>query len=134
MTTDLPRLKRCLSKPQDTGLLHPSAGAREEDRLRGSGRREVHDGRTQGAGHRNQLVPGRLVSGPERGRDSWEAGKGGAAFQTTDCKKDFEELKSRGVKFEESKPGEYPWGIHATFIDPDENRFILLLPAAKQVW
>ena len=51
-----------------------------------------------------------------------------------DCKKDFEELKSRGVKFEESKPGEYPWGIHATFIDPDENRFILLLPAAKQVW
>jgi len=55
-------------------------------------------------------------------------------FQTSDCKKDFEELRSRGVMFDESKPGEFPWGIEAHFTDPDGNRFALLQQSAKQVW
>lgn len=55
-------------------------------------------------------------------------------FLTTDCKKDFDELTSRGVRFEEAKPGEFPWGFEAHFTDPDGNRFAMLQPAAKQVW
>lgn len=55
-------------------------------------------------------------------------------FQTSDCKKDFEELKSRGVRFDQDKPGEFPWGIQAQFADPDGNRFVLLQLAAKQAW
>src|SRR5579863_2952192 len=43
------------------------------------------------------------------------------SLQTTDCKKDFDELKSRGVKFDQSKPAEYPYGIQANFMDPDGN-------------
>jgi uncharacterized glyoxalase superfamily protein PhnB len=38
-----------------------------------------------------------------------------------DCRKAFEELKSRGVKFAQEKPAEYAWGIAATFTDPDGN-------------
>ena len=64
-----------------------------------------------------------------------EPGKGTQwSFRTNDCKKDFEELKSRGVKFDQSKPMEYPYGIQANFTDPDGNGFILLQVAAKQVW
>ena len=38
-----------------------------------------------------------------------------------DCKKAFAELKSRGVRFKQEKPDEFPWGISATFSDPDGN-------------
>ena len=55
-------------------------------------------------------------------------------FQTADCRKDFEEMRSRGVRFDEAKPTEWPWGIEAHFADPDGNRFALLQPAAKQIW
>jgi predicted enzyme related to lactoylglutathione lyase len=40
---------------------------------------------------------------------------------TADCRKAFEELKSRGVKFE-TEVLEYPWGYIALFEDPDGNR------------
>jgi predicted enzyme related to lactoylglutathione lyase len=40
---------------------------------------------------------------------------------TDDCRKAFEELKSRGVKFE-TDVLEYPWGYIALFEDPDGNR------------
>ena len=42
-------------------------------------------------------------------------------IQTDDCRKAFEELKSRGVKFE-TDVLEYPWGYIALFEDPDGNR------------
>ncbi|HUI01824.1 MAG TPA: VOC family protein [Nitrososphaerales archaeon] len=69
------------------------------------------------------------------GQFQLQPGKGtGWTFQSTDCKKDFEVLKSRGVKFDQNKPAEYPYGIQASFSDPDGNAFILLQMAAKQVW
>jgi predicted enzyme related to lactoylglutathione lyase len=40
-----------------------------------------------------------------------------------DCKAAFDEMKSRGVEFKQEKPGEYAWGISATFSDPDGNLF-----------
>jgi len=43
---------------------------------------------------------------------------------TEDCRKAFEALKSRGVKFE-TEVLEYPWGYVAVFQDPDGNRLQL---------
>ena len=43
---------------------------------------------------------------------------------TEDCRKAFEVLKSRGVKFE-TEVLEYPWGYVAVFQDPDGNRLQL---------
>jgi predicted enzyme related to lactoylglutathione lyase len=42
-------------------------------------------------------------------------------IETEDCRKAFEELKSRGVEFE-TDVLEYPWGYVALFQDPDGNR------------
>ncbi len=56
-----------------------------------------------------------------------EPGRSGVGtFLSTDLRKDFEELKARGVKFNESEPQSYPWGSIATFADPDGNNFTLL--------
>lgn len=46
-----------------------------------------------------------------------------------DCKKAYEELHARGVPFV-APPKEYPWGIAATFQDPDGNLFSISQPAA----
>jgi predicted enzyme related to lactoylglutathione lyase len=45
-------------------------------------------------------------------------------IETPDCRKAYEELKSRGVKFETGVL-EYPWGYIAAFMDPDGNRLQL---------
>jgi predicted enzyme related to lactoylglutathione lyase len=42
-------------------------------------------------------------------------------IETEDCRKTFEELKSRGVEFA-SDVLEFPWGYVAQFEDPDGNR------------
>jgi predicted enzyme related to lactoylglutathione lyase len=42
-------------------------------------------------------------------------------IETDDCRKTFEELKSRGVRFE-TDVLEFPWGYVALFEDPDGNR------------
>jgi predicted enzyme related to lactoylglutathione lyase len=42
-------------------------------------------------------------------------------IETEDCRKAYEELKSRGVEFE-TEVLEYPWGYVALFQDPDGNR------------
>ena len=42
-------------------------------------------------------------------------------IETEDCRKTFEALKSRGVRFE-TDVLEYPWGYVALFEDPDGNR------------
>lgn len=72
---------------------------------------------------------------PDPSLGELQPGKGPQwTFQTTDCKRDFEELKARGVKFDQSKPDENPWGIQATFADPDGNKFALLQPMSRQAW
>lgn len=42
-------------------------------------------------------------------------------FETEDCRKAVDTLKSRGVEFE-TDVLEYPWGSIAVFRDPDGNR------------
>jgi catechol 2,3-dioxygenase-like lactoylglutathione lyase family enzyme len=39
-----------------------------------------------------------------------------------DVRKIAAELKARGVQFKQ-EPQDYPWGVSATFADPDGNRF-----------
>jgi predicted enzyme related to lactoylglutathione lyase len=53
-------------------------------------------------------------------------GRAMAAYtiETADCRKAFETLKSRGVKFD-TDVLEYPWGYVAVFQDPDGNRLQL---------
>jgi predicted enzyme related to lactoylglutathione lyase len=53
-------------------------------------------------------------------------GRSTAAYtlETKDCRKAFEALKSRGVKFD-TDVLEYPWGYVAVFQDPDGNRLQL---------
>jgi predicted enzyme related to lactoylglutathione lyase len=43
---------------------------------------------------------------------------------TEDCRKAYEALKARGVKFD-TEVLEYPWGYVAVFQDPDGNRLQL---------
>jgi catechol 2,3-dioxygenase-like lactoylglutathione lyase family enzyme len=45
-------------------------------------------------------------------------------FETGDCRKAFDALKSRGVKFE-TEVLETPWADVAVFVDPDGNRLQL---------
>ena len=53
-------------------------------------------------------------------------GRASAAYtlEVGDCRKMYETLKSRGVKFE-TEVLEYPWGYVAVFQDPDGNRLQL---------
>jgi catechol 2,3-dioxygenase-like lactoylglutathione lyase family enzyme len=46
-------------------------------------------------------------------------------IETEDCRKAFETLKSRGVKFEPPEVLDLPWGLAAMFQDPDGNRLQL---------
>jgi len=46
---------------------------------------------------------------------------GTCTIETPDCRKAYEDLKSRGVKFE-TEVLSYPWGQVAVFLDPDGNR------------
>jgi predicted enzyme related to lactoylglutathione lyase len=42
-----------------------------------------------------------------------------------DCRESFAEMKSRGVQFHQAEPYEAPWGIVASFADPDGNTFAI---------
>ncbi len=54
-------------------------------------------------------------------------------LRVSDCKATYEELRGRGVVFVQP-PVEYPWGISATFGDPDGNLFSLHQPPASRAW
>jgi predicted enzyme related to lactoylglutathione lyase len=50
-------------------------------------------------------------------------------LRVPDCRKTYAELSARGVEFPQP-PKEYPWGVAATFRDPDGNLFSLSQPSA----
>jgi predicted enzyme related to lactoylglutathione lyase len=52
---------------------------------------------------------------------SAKAGSTACTIEVESCRKTFETLKSRGVKFEPSNILEFPWGYVARFEDPDGN-------------
>lgn len=92
----------------------------------------------------NAWAEGRFLTIGFKGQDLdvllWpgSAGKGKAApgapdisvpgvlfIESEDLRKDFAELKARGVVLAEPEPEEYPFGLRATAIDPDGNRVSL---------
>lgn len=79
------------------------------------------------------LVRGEYVADP-RAPPGADSGGNHWVFRTNDCRKDFEILKSRGVKFKDSAPNESAYGITAYFTDPDGNHMSLLEPAAQPAW
>ena len=52
---------------------------------------------------------------------------GGLFFATDDCRASYEELKSRGVEFQQ-EPTEQPYGIDAGFRDSSGNHFRMAQP------
>lgn len=50
---------------------------------------------------------------------------GGLFFETDDCRGTYEELRARGVEFQE-EPTERPYGIDCGFRDPSGNSFRLV--------
>jgi catechol 2,3-dioxygenase-like lactoylglutathione lyase family enzyme len=42
-------------------------------------------------------------------------------IESDDLRKDFAELKARGVQFVEPEPEAYPFGVRVTALDPDRN-------------
>ena len=53
------------------------------------------------------------------------AGKiGGCVLKSTDCQKDYEEMKAKGIAFR-GPPEKKPFGIQATFQDNSKNWFSL---------
>ena len=63
-------------------------------------------------------------AGPDHGGNHW-------VFHTDDCRRDVAQLRERGVKFPEPAPKELPYGIVATFTDPDGNNITLRQPPSS---
>ena len=61
--------------------------------------------RTQGRSHDNKVGP--------------------LFIELDDLRKDFEELRSRGVELMESKPEDYPFGVRIEAVEPDDNTVCL---------
>ena len=49
------------------------------------------------------------------------SGVGTLFIESNDLRKDFAELKARGVEFVEPEPEAYPFGMRVTALDPDRN-------------
>jgi len=79
------------------------------------------------------LVKADYLVDPRPPRDA-DSGGNDWAFRTNDCRKDFETLKLKGVRFKNPAPIESPYGITAYFTDPDGNHLSLLQPAQKTAW
>ena len=61
---------------------------------------------------------------PNRWASEWKPGRTPPiVMHVEDCRKTFAEMKSRGVPFKQAEPEELPWGVSATFSDPDGNLF-----------
>jgi uncharacterized glyoxalase superfamily protein PhnB len=61
-------------------------------------------------------------------------GFAGTVFlQTDDVRRDYEELKGRGVEFTEP-PQEYPYGIDSGFRDPSGNSIRLTQVRPQEEW
>jgi predicted enzyme related to lactoylglutathione lyase len=50
---------------------------------------------------------------------------GALIIESDDLRRDFEVLRSRGVKFADEEPEDYPFGVRVTALDPDGNRVSL---------
>ena len=71
---------------------------------------------------------------PNHWSSKWQAGNSPpVVMRVEDCRRASAELKSRGVRFVQ-EPQEYPWGVSATFSDPDGNLFSINQLPQKGSW
>ena len=65
---------------------------------------------------------------------NWKPGNGPPIIlRVDDCRRIYDEMKSRGVVFMQELK-EYPWGISATFSDPDGNMFSINQLPQRTSW
>ena len=57
---------------------------------------------------------------------------GSVFIASDDLRKEFDELRSRGVEFVQPEPEDYTWGVRVTALDPDGNRIELRQPNRAQ--
>ncbi len=62
-----------------------------------------------------------LLSPGTQGRSSKDQRIGTLFIESDDLRKDFDTLRSKGVRFVEAEPQDYPYGVLATALDPDGN-------------
>lgn len=53
-------------------------------------------------------------------------------LESDDLIEEFKVLRARGVRFEESEPTPYPYGVRLTALDPDGNRIALRQRSVRQ--
>jgi predicted enzyme related to lactoylglutathione lyase len=59
---------------------------------------------------------------------NWSPGRSPPiVLRVADCRKEYQELTGRGVEFHQA-PVDHPWGVSATFKDPDGNLFSMNQP------
>lgn len=75
---------------------------------------------------------GVILAPGTRGQDAEVAMQsyGELFIQSDDLRKDFEALRSKGVRFVEAEPEDYAYGVRVTALDPDGNRIALREPPA----
>ncbi len=62
-----------------------------------------------------------LLSPDVQGRLSNEQSIGPLFLESDNLRKDFDALRSKGVRFVEVEPVDYPYGVYVTALDPDGN-------------
>jgi predicted enzyme related to lactoylglutathione lyase len=71
---------------------------------------------------------------PNHWSSDWHPGRGPPIIlRVDDCRRAFADLKARGVEFRQELK-EYPWGVSATFSDPDGNLFSINQLPSKPSW
>ncbi len=73
------------------------------------------------------LIEGVYSADPRPPSDT-DSGGNHHVFATDDCRRDFDALKARGVRFTHAAPIEAAYGISAYFTDPDGSHLALLQP------
>ncbi|MFI6299295.1 VOC family protein [Nonomuraea sp. NPDC050790] len=87
------------------------------------------DGRFLTVGVPGSEVQILLWSYPDAAGRPGKLGRDGAPgpliLESEDLRRDFENMRGRGVVFEEPEPVDYPFGVRAEATDPDGNRISL---------
>ena len=79
----------------------------------------------KGEGPEVLLWPGTAGRASEPSGAPLSSVPGPLIIESDNLRKDFESLRSRGVKFVEAEPEDYLFGVRVTALDPDGNRVSL---------
>ena len=82
------------------------------------------EGRFLRIGFKGQNLEVLLCPGTQ-GRANKEQRVGPLFAESDNLRKDFDALRSKGVRFVEAEPEDYPFGVRATALDPDGNAVCL---------